>query len=266
MVSQRNVMIPQLAAQQGLFAHFTITNTTFSLIESTSLLKFANAKVLIQGQVVFYNNVCYKSVIHLTQSEISLEGYTEFSANKGKTIISYSSNQFCLMLIENVILNASYNNYESFAFNLLKISNIPACYFQYVSEKELDIHHGNYSIIFKKNNEKYTQKAYNNLPIVHCSWLPQSTYKIVNPYFVNKQYIHFITISGDNFSMLPQSSRKKTLCYCNTDNNYDCYKETLDPIYPGQTITITLINYRTTFGHDIYQTKDVVVDTSLHEA
>ena len=268
MVSQRNVMIPQLAAQQGLFTHFSIANTTFSLIDNRYLFNLANAKVQLQGQVIFHNNVCYKSVFYLTQSEISLKGYTEFSANKGKTIIYYYSNQCYLMLVEKVILNVSYNTFERFSFNQLRFSKIPACYFQYVSEKELDTHYGNYSIIFEKNNEKYTQIAYNNLPIVHCSWLPQSAYNIAIPYFVNKQYIHFVTISDDNLNMLPQSSRKKMLCYCNTDNNYDydCYKETLDSIYPGQTITITLINYRTTFGHEVYQTKDVVVDTSLPTA
>ena len=66
--------------------------------------------------------------------------------------------------------------------------------------------------------------------------------------------------------MFPQSTRHKTLCYCNTDSHYDCYKEILDPTYPGQTITISLYNSRNTYGSEDYRTKDVVVDTSLDTA
>ena len=265
-ISQHNVMIPQLAAQHGFFMHFSIANTTFSLTDSRILLNLGNAKVQLQGQVIFHNNICYKSVIYLTESEIFLEGYTEFSANKGRTIIYYSGKHYYLMLIEKVTLNVSYNNFVSFAVILQNLPKMPACYFQYVSKGELDTDHGNYSIVFYKNHEKFTQNAYNDLPIAHCSWLPQSAYNNAMPLIVNKQYIQFTTISGDNFKVLPQSSRQKTLCYCNTDKNYDCYKETLDPIYPGQTITIPLFNSRRTFGHEAYWTKDVVVHTSLPTA
>ena len=37
--------------------------------------------------------------------------------------------------------------------------------------------------------------------------------------------------------MLPQHIRPKTLCYCDTNNSYDCNKELLDSLYPGQTMT-----------------------------
>ena len=66
--------------------------------------------------------------------------------------------------------------------------------------------------------------------------------------------------------MLPQSARHKTLSYCGIDNYYYCYKELLDPIYPGQTITIMLMNSRNTYGLEAYQTNDVVADTSLPTA
>ena len=59
---------------------------------------------------------------------------------------------------------------------------------------------------------------------------------------------------------------KKTSCYCETNDLYDCYKELLGPIYPGQTITISLINSHNTHGLEAYQTDDVVVDTSLPTA
>ena len=121
------------------------------------------------------------------------------------------------------------------------------CYFQYFSNSQLHTHWGNHSIIFEKNNEKYTVnlKKYNNLPLGHCSWLPQSAYHNVLPPIVNNQHIQFINSSG-TFTMLPQPARCKTLCYCNTNNHYDCYKEVLDPTYPGQTVTIWLYNSHNT--------------------
>ena len=109
------------------------------------------------------------------------------------------------------------------------------------------------------------RNAYNSLPIVHCSWLPQSAYSKALPPIVNNQYIQFINNSGKSV-MLPQSDRHKTLCYCNTNSYYDCYKEILGPTYPGQTITNWLYNFRNTYRSEDYRTKDVVVDTSLPTA
>ena len=133
------------------------------------------------------------------------------------------------MLSEGTLLNVSHNNYTHFAYTYQILPTTPQCYFQYISNRnvQLDNDHGNYSVIFDKNNEKYTQNAYNNLPIVHCSWLPQSAYNTTMPLIVNKQYIQFINASG-TFNMLPQSARQKTLCYCDTtdhDSYGNCYKE-----------------------------------------
>ena len=174
------------------------------------------------------------------------------------------------MLSENTLLNVSYNNFTHFAYTYQMLPTTPQCYFQYISNRnvQLDNDHGNYSVIFAKNNEKYTQNAYNNLHIVHCCWLPQSAYNTAMPLTVNKQYIQFINASG-TFNMLPQSARRKTLCYCDTTDHdsYDnCYKELLSSLYPGQTTTITVINDRNTYGLEAYQTNDVVVDTVVPTA
>ena len=54
---------------------------------------------------------------------------------------------------------------------------------------------------------------------------------------------------------LPQNSRKKSLCYCNTDVDHDCYKELLDPVYPGQTLTLPIyINNNIVQGFEIFDT------------
>ena len=165
-----------------------------------------------------------------------------------------------MILTDNSILNVSNNSFIDFAYAINLLSKVPKCFFQYFSNRQLDNHHGNYSIIFNKNIEKYTQNAYNNLPIVHCSWLPQSAYNTTLPPVVNKQYIQFINASGKS-NVLPQFIRKKILCHCGGNENYhDCYKEVLSPIYAGQMMTVSLVTSRST--HEYINEIKPVVDTS----
>ena len=255
-----------LTPSKEISTHYLIANTNFSSIHARVSIDVYRAKLNLIGPMMFHNNFCSKSIIHLHDSSISFTNYSEITANKGNAIITYISRvNYYLILMENSILNISYNNYTYFAYTISVLSKIPICYFQYFSNRQLDNHHGNYSIVFEKNNEKNIKNAYNTLPIVHCSWLPQSAYSKALPPIVNDQYIHFINNSGKS-EMLSQSARHKTLCYCNTDSHYDCYKEILGPTYPGQTITISLYNFRNKYGSEVYETKDVTVDTSLPTA
>jgi len=59
------------------------------------------------------------------------------------------------------------------------------------------------------------------------------------PQEVNKKYIKYIS-SSNKFDSLPQLSQKKSMCYYNAKTSYNCYKDKLDPIYPGQTVTLNL--------------------------
>ena len=262
----QTVIIPEMVAQKGLFTHIIIANTNFSSVYNNRSIDLGGAVLYLQGPITFDNNTCNRSIIHLQECIIVCTNYITFLANKAKVIVSYYTKKYYyLILTENSTLNVSYNRFMYFAYTIKLLPKIPDCYFQYFSSRQLDTQHGNYSIIFQKNSEKFIQNAYNNLPIVHCSWLLQSAYKTALPLEVNKQYIQFINVSG-KFNMLPQPAHQKILCYCIAENDYDCYKEVLNPIYPGQTITLFLINSRNTRGSVIYETTDVVVDTSLPTA
>ena len=59
------------------------------------------------------------------------------------------------------------------------------------------------------------------------------------PLEVNKKFIKYINKSG-TYHLLPQKARPKTVYYCDTNNSYDCNKELLDPVYPGQTLRLSL--------------------------
>ena len=264
MIRQKGELFSWLLGSEKMFTNMFISSTSFSLNQYRSIVHVRYTKLHLQGQVIFYNNTSTESLIRLLYSIISFRNYNEFSANKYYAIIRYDDrNYFYSMLTENSILNVSYNNFTNFAYIYIdKLPpKIPICYFQYFSKWKVDTSHGNYSIIFDNNNEKYTQNAYNQLSIVHCRWLPQSAYNTALPPIVNQQYIQFINTSG-KFNMLPQSARHKILCYCSSYNQYDCYKEVFDSIYPGQTITLFLINSRGSYGSQIDETNNVVIDTS----
>jgi len=143
---------------------------------------------------------------------------------------------------EGTTINVTHCEYQSFAFIEERSQihgqytyNYPPCYFQYLNYNKVG--HGNYSILFDNNYENSARLAYNNLPLIHCSWLPQSAFNTTMPPEVNKKYIKYINKSG-TFDMLPQHKRQKTLCLCNNNNDYDCQKELLGPIYPGQTMIL----------------------------
>ena len=112
------------------------------------------------GPVIFYNNSC-SGVIYVNRGVLLFLNYIEFSDNKGNTIIKYwSTNLYYLILWESTLLNVSHNSFKHFAYTKLILPTTPQCYFQYFSNRQLDNVHGNYSIIFEKNNEKYSQNAY----------------------------------------------------------------------------------------------------------
>ena len=129
--------------------------------------------MFLQGSVIFHNNTCSSSLLSQSGSMFFFTGYVEISDNKCFTIIKHKGKNYnYLMLTESTILNVSNNNFTHFVqANYLLSPLTPMCYFQYFSNRHLDTHYGNYSIIIEKNNELYIQTAYNDLSLVHCSWL-----------------------------------------------------------------------------------------------
>ena len=129
------------------------------------------------------------------------------------------------------------------------------CFFQYLSKcianQEIACH-TNYSILFDKNEcnffmmlliagERMTERIesrsniYIGLPLTHCYWLPHSSFTTTIPLDTNKEYIKFT----NNSKWLPKIKSKKLLCYCNNDTHYNCYKDDLGYLYPGQTLVIS---------------------------
>ncbi|XP_065903366.1 uncharacterized protein [Dysidea avara] len=225
-----------------------IANTTFSSAKLDcwiEYIKLSNVELHLIGPVVFYNiSSNLTNVIYLRTSNITCINHIEFAMINANSILEYRHYQLLLFVKENFTFNISHNKFIRFAtvqsFNPI-INPYPPCFIQYLNEIQLDNEYSTpkYSIIFENNDVTSAQHAYNNLRITHCRWLPQSALNTAMPLEVNKKVIKYINSSG-TFDSLPQLSQKKTICYCNTNTSYDCYKDILDPIYPGQTMTLRL--------------------------
>ena len=110
------------------------------------------------------------------------------------------------------------------------------------------MNHKTYLIIFEYNIEQSKQFTYNNLPFTHCSWSPSSAFNTSMPPDVNKQVILYKNTSH-TLDSLPHIPTAKTLCYCNRNISYDCYRDTIDSVYPEQIMTLQLyisLNYDVT--------------------
>ena len=244
-----------------LRTRITITNTVFlssTLVRSKRLLNIIRAELHLQGPVIFYNISHTDSVVRLERSNLTCYNYIEFANITGIAILEYHFFKYSkrpnIFLRKGSIINITHNTFQTFvyetnleAFNYVSAYKYLSCFFQYQSDAHSNTKR-NYSIIFDNNYENIPKIAYKNLPLTHCSWLPQSAFSTSMPLEVNKKYIKYINKSG-TFDMLPQHERQKTLCYCDTNNHYDCHKELLDPVYPGQTNALGFYTNTIGFGY-----------------
>ena len=234
----------------------------------TGPIKFHNITDLTANPSILHAAYSFTSctAIRLVKSTITIYGYIEFSQNILGALIMYSECETQECYTTNVADNASLiivNNRLGTYFNAkwdirhyhIKKVNYPPCFFQYLNSSTSTndkIGHTNYSIIFSRNavntngylilfsskvfglHRDYGQLQQVGLTITHCYWLPHSAFTTTIPLDVNEKYV----TSTNNSEYLPQISAPKLLCYCINDTHYDCYKDDLGYLYPGQTANV----------------------------
>ena len=72
----------------------------------------------------------------------------------------------------------------------------------------------------------------------HCSWDSNinAIFKETSPLVVNRKVIKNLQ---NNSTLITD---RKNICYCCKDDQYDCYVDKINPVYPGQTIHLNLLN------------------------
>ena len=239
-----------------------------------NVIEIYGTKLLLNGPVIFSNiddNDGDGCIIAMVNSIITVYHYVEFSHNNAFGIIMYHcavelDRCYIMNIIDNTILNITNNTLETFfsvevTNHLFRIPFYPPCFFQYLSSndrikanlifsgnsyRELHYHHLLYDIA----NRPVLRFSLYHIYITHCYWLQKSAFNTTIPMEINNQFIYY-----NNNSAL-KLTKGNTLCYCVDEIQYDCYKEELGSIYPGQTLTVPLyacLNF--TFSTDIIAEK-----------
>ena len=254
-----------------------IKNTTFvanklsGSVSTASLISIGCSRLLLMGAVRFHGNNIIDLLatlntwrnslieVHKTTS-ITLYGYIKFSQNAVGSLIRYvncvTEECFTMNVAGNTTLFITKNTVGTYFGSewddhfFAKKLNYPPCFFQYLKSNATDT---NYLIIFDGNmasvwfslpillfkflmmlNDAIDLKM--ELPFTHCYWSAYSAFNALTiPLDVNEKYVKFI----NNSDGLPQMINKKLLCYCIDDTNYDCYKDDLGYLYPGQTASLS---------------------------
>ena len=209
-----------------LKSHFTAQTTT--VIGS-------NIRLQLIGPTKFHDN---RLDVMIMGSNFVLHNNIKFSHNKGRYMISASH----ILLMQPVTLCISKNNVPLLFYKNTSdirndiFSDVPLCYFQFLRNTANEgfeiIINVNYSIaIFDRNTQN-----------VNCKLLPGSVFYKQNPLHL---YQHFIHIQNDLGQHLFHFNTG-LLCYCSKVEIQNCEINTVGPIFPGQTLTISLsLNYLT---------------------
>ncbi|XP_065895735.1 uncharacterized protein [Dysidea avara] len=228
-----------------------IAKTTFSSSTGPVTKEFIRLQIVdlhLIGPIIFYNISNSNSIFRLEKSNATCYDYIEFKNTTARSIFrylgySFPKVNFFLFITENSIVNITQSNFVRFAFPERDeiLGNYPLCYFQYLSDEQLDsnyIYH-NYSIILSKNEKVFENNILMDLPITHCRWLPRSAFKTAMPFKVNSQYIRYANQSGQ-FNASRLIVKRKQICLCDNNMSHDCYRDLLGPIYPGQAMTLNI--------------------------
>ena len=248
-------------------ATVVIDNTTFSYYISKTINPYQNwfdtdvldlsfmvslnSTLIFKNLVIFRKISTYKSVISLKgNSSIIILGSVEFSYNVGEDLINfYENNKKYIIMKENSIFNISHNEVSSLFPNKPVVAKYPypVCLFQYFSNHNtstVPTDKRNFLIRFCDNRCKQvpTLGCYDYMQFTHCLWLPQSLFNTSIPLEVNNKYMQFV----DNSSIqnLSQRIEQSSLCVCTSEVHYNCQIFNIGYVYPGQTLTISLLMNR----------------------
>ncbi|XP_065891077.1 uncharacterized protein [Dysidea avara] len=259
-----------------------IKNTNFSsnTYQERSLIQISNSRLVLVGPVIFHKtNVGSNHVGHpveLNNAIIVAYNYVEFSNNNGMSLVFHycakETECFIFVVMENAFINITANTiYTYFAAmlgtNPAKKLHYPACYFQYFyknipNKKSIVFNNNVYKVINVLEQIIYDGIVKHffdidyQLHTTHCFWLPKSTFNATIPIDTNEKYVQYM----NNSELLPHLNQSKTLCYYINEREYNCHKEDLGYLHPGQTLTLP-VYFHSNFS---FKAEAIVVTDTNH--
>ena len=235
--SQKNIVINIIGGE-------FINNTCFLYTDGYGSPKYrtstgiasvitSNTRLQLIGLTLFLDN---EFDVMIMGSVIMFHMYIIFSQNVGHYLISASF----ILFIQPVTLNINNNSISSSLFYKNKsdtqnhlVSDVPFCYFQFFGSTKNE----GYGIVIR---DTYSTTAFNrNAQNINCKLSPGSLFYKQNPLLVYQHFIHF----QNDFGWHSFSFNTGLLCYCSKILKIEiqnCNINALGPIFPGQTLTISL--------------------------
>ena len=211
----------------------------------------------LTGSNFFYNNsVKYSGSVKSKNYAIikcdkitilTFKGYNEFAYNTANFILRVQNYVF---MGESSIVNISYNKPPAETNDLVprpvtalvyyykKQYSFNFCLFQFLSSQgNLDegfMHNkSDFSLIFDHNKGYHSSVHGSRLNT--CSWEKRGAFQLLTPGDVYKKVLH-VDVHIENVI----SRNSTTLCVCEGEAHTDCIRDHFGPIFPGQTIPISL--------------------------
>ena len=174
-------------------------------VENYSILLSVTSEILFHGNITFKQNLCQRIILLLEYAYIKIMEYTN---------IVFIYNKCSDKLIEIRKESDFRNNF---------------CLFQYMTfSNKSTVSTNNYAINVIHTSKKCSFMYYHFNP--NCQFLPNAAFQSYNSETVNHQIIQ-IDDQQLNYHMI---------CLCYENGTYDCSRNVLGPVYPGQVLQLSL--------------------------
>ena len=236
--------------------HVSITNNT-NCMPGVSLLSFARGHAKLTGPIVVKGNSYYENIITLYFAAFRFHGHINISGNVAYMLFNTLENSY-FVFEKDVRVDITNNTFHS---NIRKTGwidnnyleymgfydNAKVCLIQFYSSKEnlddefaRDKNKLNYTLFLSKN--RITQPHYLTKDDFglnsNCSWLGNMAFKNITPLQVMQAFIkpNDLTSTKEDVYRIPSK-----ICYCTSNNTYNCTKREVGPVFPGQLLKLSLV-------------------------
>ena len=212
-----------------------------------NLISIQRVNTIFNGTISFTGNTAISSsILVFKYCTMVFYNTTVFAMNEGGCIVSLKSQSANVPIGVTEYANITFlgNTYDqliSIEVNNDYREHYPFCLFQYIPVNTTSINFvpiTYFTIILKGNKNWCRQISISWINYLsHCEWLPFALYQGYQPGVINKQIIQF----HNNRPPYPEIKHHDSICYCSSDEEYNCSVDVLGPVFPGQKLQVGLL-------------------------
>ena len=198
-------------------------------------MMFTDMTVHMNGPVIISHNGVEKgNILRFVSSEVFLSNKIIFEFNNCPQIVSLELKYTYIKIMEYTSITFIDNKCHN---ELIKVDNINKddfCPFQFMEFNSKKSSTNNYAVTVNNNtstaqHKKCSYMYYHFNP--KCQWLPTAAFQNYDSEQINHQIININDMQPWNYHMI---------CLCHENGSYDCNKNILGPVYPGQVLQLSL--------------------------